>query len=230
MHSNQNKRIVITGVSRGLGLAMAEGFVALGHTVFGCATSAEAIENLGSRWPEPHKFAQVDVSDDAQVRDWAEEVLAGGPVDLLLNNAALMNRPAPLWEVPADEFARLVDVNVKGVANVVRHFVPAMVAQRRGVIVNFSSGWGRGVSSEVAPYCATKWAVEGMTRALAAELPEGMAAIPLNPGIIDTDMLRLAWANGAAAHPNPASWAKRAVPFLLNLSHKDNGHPLSVPG
>ena len=230
MKLDSPKRIVITGVSRGLGLAMAEGFIELGHTVLGCATSAQVIEKLRASWSKPHDFAQVDVSDDAQVKAWAEQLLAPGPVDLLLNNAALMNQPAPLWEFPADEFSRMVDVNIKGVANVIRHFVPAMVARRSGVIVNFSSGWGRAVSPEVAPYCATKWAVEGLTRALAAELPDGMAAVPLNPGIIDTDMLRIAWSNGASAYPTPAAWAERAVPFLLNLSGKDNGHPLSVPG
>ena len=80
------------------------------------------------------------------------------------------------------EFTRLVDVNVRGVQNVIRHFVPAMVAKRKGVIVNLSSGWGRSTSPEVAPYCATKWAIEGLTQALADELPAGMAAVPLNPG------------------------------------------------
>jgi NAD(P)-dependent dehydrogenase (short-subunit alcohol dehydrogenase family) len=61
------------------------------------------------------------------------------------------------------------------------------------VIVNLSSGWGRSVSPEVAPYCATKWAIEGLTQAFAKELPEGLAAVALNPGVIDTDMLRLAF-------------------------------------
>src|SRR5205823_14154043 len=115
-----------------------------------------------------------------------EKILAAGPVDLLLNNAALINRSAVFWKVPVEEFDRLVDVNIKGVANVLRHFVPAMVARRRGVIVNFSSGWGRSVSPEEAPYCATKWAIEGLTLALAHELPRGVAALPLNPGVIDT--------------------------------------------
>ena len=89
-----------------------------------------------------------------------------------------MHTPAPLWQVPADEFSRLIDVNISGVYYVIRHFGPAMVARGRGVIVNFSSGWGRSVSPEVAPYYATKWAIEGLTRALAEELPKGMAAVP----------------------------------------------------
>ena len=157
---------------------------------------------------------QVDVTDaNAVSRDGRHEVIAKyGPPDLLINNAALMNDPAPLWEVPADEFSALVDVNVKGVFNVIRAFVPAMVARGRGAIVNLSSGWGRSTAPEVAPYCATKYAIEGLTLALAQDLPNGMAAVPLNPGIIDTDMLRQAWADGANRYQKPDVWAQKAAP------------------
>jgi NAD(P)-dependent dehydrogenase (short-subunit alcohol dehydrogenase family) len=100
-----------------------------------------------------------------------------------------------------------------------------MVKAGRGVIVNFSSGWGRAVDAEVAPYCATKWAIEGLTRALALELPAGMAAVPLNPGIIDTAMLRSCFGEGAGGYPGPEEWARQAVPFLLALGPRHNGKP-----
>ena len=229
MAKTDSRIVVITGVSRGLGLAMTEEFVARGHTVCGCARNAQHVERLRDRFAAPHIFAAVDVSHDEQVRSWTQVVLAAhGPPDLLVNNAALMNTTAPLWEVPYDEFAQLIDVNVKGVFSVLRHFLPAMVDRGRGVIVNFSSGWGRSVSPEVAPYCASKWAIEGLTRSLAEELPRGMAAVPLNPGVINTDMLRTAWGEDAASHQDPKSWAKRAVDLLLGLSAKDNGQPLAV--
>ena len=141
----------------------------------------------------------------------------------MLNNAALINANAPLWQVPAKEFDTVIDVNIKGTVNVIRHFLPAMLERGSGVIVNFSSGWGRSTSSEVAPYCATKWAIEGLTRALRQELPRGLAAIPLNPGIIDTDMLRSCFGSGAGSYPNAKQWAEKAVPFLLGLGPKDNG-------
>ena len=83
---------------------------------------------------------------------------------------------------------------------------------------------------EVAPYCASKYAIEGLSKALAQELPAGMASIPLNPGVIDTDMLRSAWGDGAGSYPTAAKWAKRAAPFLLALSASDNGKSLTVPG
>jgi len=230
MASKSTKRIVLTGVTRGLGRALAERFLEQGHTVLGCGRSAPALDELRPQAGPVHDFAQVDVSREAEVRNWASHVLEQfGAPDLLLNNAAIINPNAPLWEIPGSEFDRVIDVNIKGVANVLRHFVPAMIARKSGVIVNFSSGWGRSTSPEVAPYCATKWAIEGLTRALAQELPAGMAAIPLNPGIVDTDMLRSCFGDSAAQYPDAAAWSERVAPFLLQLGAKDNGKALTAP-
>ena len=224
------KRILLTGAGRGLGLAMTEEFIARGHTVIACSQSPSNVEALSQRFGSPHRFDVVDVAKEVQVRDWAAMVLKeAGPPDLLLNNAAVVNRNAPLWEVPVEEFSQVVDVNIKGTFHVLKHFLPAMVARGSGVIVNFSSGWGRSTSPEVAPYCATKYAIEGLTLALAQELPKGMAAIPLNPGIINTDMLRSSFGGEATTYPTPAEWAMKAVPFLLKLGAKDNGQSLSAP-
>jgi NAD(P)-dependent dehydrogenase (short-subunit alcohol dehydrogenase family) len=223
------KRIVITGVTRGLGRAMAERFAELGHLVAGCGRSPGAIKKLESELGHHHHVVALDVTHDQAVKAWALDVVARfGPPDLLINNAAVINHNAPLWNVPADEFDQVVDINIKGVANVIRHFVPPMIARGSGVIVNFSSGWGRSTSAEVGPYCATKWAIEGLTRALAQELPQGLAAIPLNPGIIDTAMLRSCFGDEAGQYLSPAKWAQTAVPFLLALGPDDNGKPLSV--
>jgi NAD(P)-dependent dehydrogenase (short-subunit alcohol dehydrogenase family) len=224
-----NRIIVITGVTRGLGRAMSEEFVRLGHTVLGCGRSEKEIARLSASFKAPHAFERVDVSSDEQVKEWSAQVLkAHGPPDLLLNNAAIINRSAPLWKVSAKEFSDVIDINLKGVANVIRHFLPAMVERKSGVIVNFSSGWGRSTDAEVAPYCATKWAIEGLTQALAQELPEGMATIPLNPGIIDTEMLRSCFGTSAGHYPGPREWAQQAVPFILKLSARDNGRALTV--
>jgi len=162
---------------------------------------------------------------------WSERVMGAiGTPDIVINNAALINTPAPLWKVPADEMAKVVNVNIVGVANVIRAFAPAMIERGTGVFVNLSSGWGRSVSPEVAPYCATKWAIEGMTKALAEELPKGMAAIPLNPGVIDTDMLRTCFSGGASSYPKAEEWALKAAPYILGLGPEDNGKSVSVGG
>lgn len=208
---------------------MARGFAERGWRIAGCARSPEGVAALQSELGDGHWFLPVDVVDDGQVETFCSgaEREVGTP-DLLLNNAALMNEPAPLWEVSAEEFSTLVDVNIKGVANVLRHAVPRMITAGRGIAVNFSSGWGRSTSPEVAPYCATKWAIEGLSQALSQELPSGVATVALNPGIIDTEMLRLAWGEGAASYPAPEEWAKRAVPYLEALSVRDNGRAVTV--
>src|ERR1019366_459246 len=226
--SLMKKTILITGVSRGLGRALTEEVIRLGHVVLGCRRSAKEIAALQKQFPAPNDFAVVNVADDSQVAAWAKKVLATHAApDLLLNNAALINRNAPLWKVSAQEFSDVIDVNIKGVANVLRHFVPAMIRAGRGVIVNFSSGWGRSTDAEVAPYCATKWAMEGLTQALAQELPPGMAAVPLNPGIINTEMLQSCFAGGASNYPLANEWAKTAAPFLLKINAADNGRQLT---
>jgi NAD(P)-dependent dehydrogenase (short-subunit alcohol dehydrogenase family) len=202
----------------------------LGHTVAGCARDHDACLHLAAELPAPHRFDPVDVANDRAVAAWVRAVVeAVGVPDLVVNNAALINRSAPLWELTAEEFDVVVDVNVKGVANMARHVLPHMVAQGRGTIVNFSSGWGRSTSPEVAPYCATKWAVEGLTQALAQELPPGLAAVAVNPGIIHTRMLESCFGASAASYQAPASWARRAAPFLLRLGRAHNGQSLDVP-
>ena len=231
MPTAQSRTVVITGVTRGLGRAMVDEFVRLGHTVLGCGRSVAAISRLKEVFGPPHDFQPLNVAADAEVKAWAARLLAShGPPDLLLNNAALINRNAPLWDVGVQEFSDVVDVNIKGVANLIRHFVPAMVKRKSGVIVNFSSGWGRSTDAEVAPYCATKWAIEGLTQALAQELPPGMAAIALNPGIINTERLQSTFGGSASGYRSAAEWARTAVPFLLKLGPAQNGEPMTAPG
>ena len=205
------------------------GLAARGWRVAGCARNPGGLEAVAAELGPGHFFASVDVVEEDEVQAFCQAARreVGAP-DLLLNNAALINEPASLWEISAEDFNRVVDVNIKGVANMLRHAIPVMIDNENGVAVNFSSGWGRSTSPEVAPYCATKWAIEGLTQALAQELPGGVAAVAFNPGVIDTDMLRLAWGEEASAYPGPEEWARVAVPFLEKLGVGDNGGALSV--
>src|ERR1700690_1881632 len=149
--SDNMKTILITGVTRGLGRAMTGEFIRLGHTVLGCGRSEKEIAQLQKQFPPPNNFAAVDVASDGQVAAWAKCTgAAHGAPDLRLNNAAIINRNAPLWQIGAAEFSQVIDVNIKGVVNVIRHFVPAMVARGAGIIVNLRSGWGRSTGAEVA--------------------------------------------------------------------------------
>jgi len=225
------KKIVLTGCTKGLGRALVDEFIALGHIVIGCGRNSEAILDLRFSIAAPSTFDVLDVAEAKKVELWAERMLTQhGVPDLVINNAGLLTNPAPLWKQNAAEVARLFQVNLTGVVHVVQGFVPAMIERGAGVVVNLSSGWGRSVSADFAPYCASKWGIEGLTQALAEELPAPLAAIPLSPGVIDTAMLRQCYAEGASEYPGPAAWAKIAAPFLLQLSRKDNGRSLTVPG
>ena len=223
-----SKCIVITGVSRGLGLALTERLIELGHQIVGCARSESSVAELSSRFPE-HFFRVVDITCADSVAKWANDAIAEkGAPDLVLNNAGVINQNASLWNVPVEEFSRVIDVNIKGSFHVIRSFVPAMIERNQGVIANFSSGWGRSTAPEVAPYCATKWGIEGLTSSLAQELPSNMAAVAVNPGIINTDMLQSAFGSGAGSFPTAKEWGERAAEFLLSLSAADNGVPASI--
>lgn len=210
---------------------MVDEFIARGDTiVVGCARSEKKLAELRTQYPSPHRFHALDVCDADAVKKFALETIeqTGAP-DLLINNASIINRNAPLWEISAEEFSNVTDININGVANIIRHFVPAMIANNTGIIVNLSSGWGRSTSPEVAPYCATKHAIEGLTAALAQELPNGLAVVTFNPGTIDTDMLRSCYGVEASAYPEASEWAITAVPYLAKLKAKDNGRALTAP-
>jgi len=221
--------IWLIGCTAGLGRAMVPEFHERGHRLVGSGRNNAALDELSAQYPDDH-FVQVDVADDSSVAAFAQTALAAtGAPDLLINNAGVINEPANLWEIDAAEFDKVIDVNVKGVANMIRHVVPAMIANGSGVIANLSSGWGRSTSPHVAPYCTSKWAVEGLTSALAQELPSGIAAVAVNPGIIATNMLRTCWPDTADEFGSPESWATTAAPFFLDLKPADNGRSLNAP-
>jgi NADP-dependent 3-hydroxy acid dehydrogenase YdfG len=225
------KIIVITGVSKGLGRVMTEMFIQSGHRVAGCARDLQAIESLKSHFAEGQDFTALDIRDEKAVKQWSRNVISMfGPPDLLINNAGAAHAPAPFWEINHVLFDRVIDINIKGMANVLRHFMPAMIQQKQGVIVNFSAGWGRYTAANASAYCASKWAVEGLTGALAKELPKGMAAVSLWPGTIHTETLELTHGREKAEnYLTPELWSKRAADFLLGIGASDNGKQLSIP-
>lgn len=226
---SDSRIIVLTGCTRGLGRELVDRFSERGHTVLGCGRSEKHVAELAALHGPPHDFAAVDVGDRAAVAAWAEGLLAShGTPDLVINNAAVMNEPAPLWEIDPDAFEHLMQVNVTGTLNVIRGFVPAMIAAGRGVIANLSSGWGTSTSPEVGPYCASKHAIEGLTGSLAQELPRPVTAVAVSPGVVDTDMLRTCFDSAAGAYPKPAEWGERAADFFLGLGPDDNGTSLRI--
>ncbi|KAF6142196.1 hypothetical protein GIB67_037114 [Kingdonia uniflora] len=230
------RTILITGVSKGLGRALALEIAKEGHTVIGCSRAQDKLDTLQTDLNgtnNKHLLIKADVQSDSNVAELARSVVEskgvpdiiecfyyqreteGGNVkvmegedksELPVNNAGTINKNNKLWEVPVEEFDAVIDTNIKGVANVMRHFLPLMVGKKQGVVVNMSSGWGRSAAAQVAPYCASKWAIEGLTKSVAKELPEGMAIVALSPGVINTDMLTSCFGASASLYQTPEAW------------------------
>lgn len=241
----ERRHIVISGVTSGLGRELVLHFCAAGHAVYGCGRRGDALDALRAACPAA-ALTRLDVCDDAAVAAWAA---ACPEADLVVANAGVSpesGRSLAPWAVPRADFDATLDVNVKGVATMVRHFVPAMVARGRGVFVAISSGLGRSANPRHGAYCASKWAVEGLVKSVALALPPPLAAVPLAPGVrgprlslsrpsasrapdrrsqvVATEMQSGA-GDGDARH-----WATVAGPLLLGLGRADNGASLSVPG
>lgn len=215
--------IVITGTSKGLGLALAQYFCNRGHLVSGCSRSPS---NLGISHDNYH-HTEIDITDPKACMLWAEKCALP---DILINNASIINKRAPLWELPAEEFVKVMEINVTGAFHILQSFLPMMVAKNHGVIINMSSGWGRSPEGTLIPYVASKYAIEGLTQSLAEELPSQMTAASLDPGGgIKTDMLASCSPDYHKIAISPENWVETAGPYILQITRKDNGACLTCP-
>jgi 3alpha(or 20beta)-hydroxysteroid dehydrogenase len=178
---------LVSGGARGLGLAMAEAFVAEGASVMiGDVFDAEAegvARGLGAAAGTVH----LDVTSEA---DWEAAVdvtrARFGHLDVLVNNAGTAEG-APLWETSLDSYRRVIEVNQVGVFLGMRAVVEAMTDAGRGSIINISSMDGLVGSPRIISYIASKWAVRGMTKAAAMELaPRNIRVNSIHPGNVHT--------------------------------------------
>ncbi|KAI5658157.1 hypothetical protein M9H77_26950 [Catharanthus roseus] len=152
------RTVLITGVSRGLGKALALELAKRGHTVIGCSRSQEKLNSLQADLTShssplsisKHLVMNVDVRSNNSVEEFARSIVEKKSVpDIIVNNAGTINRNNKVWEVPPEEFDNVIDINIKGIANMLRHFIPIMIENKQGVIVNMSSGWGRSAAAQV---------------------------------------------------------------------------------
>ena len=176
--------VVITGGSRGIGAAAVELFAAKGHRV--CflyeknhTAAQKVVDKTGA------ESYCCDVADGQAVR---ETFAAIGDVDVLICNAGIVSYGL-MQDLPAAEWDRIFDVNVKGVYNCVNAAMPAFLRKHAGCVITISSMWGQVGASCEAAYSATKGAVIALTKALAKELgPSGIRVNCVAPGVILTDM------------------------------------------
>jgi NAD(P)-dependent dehydrogenase (short-subunit alcohol dehydrogenase family) len=183
---------LITGVSGGLGREIALAAVARGDIVFGTVRkpeAAEAFERLGGR------ALVLDVTDEAAVRAGvAQAEAAAGAIDILVNNAGY-GLVGAVEEASLDEVRAQFETNVIGPLAMLKAVLPAMRARRAGRIINITSVSGLAVWAGTGVYCASKWALEGLTQTLAAEVAElGIKVTNVAPG-----GLRTSFAGGSKA-------------------------------
>ncbi len=185
--------VLVTGASAGIGRACAEAFAAEGASLLLAARRLDRLQtlagDLASRFgTKTHVFA-LDVRDRAGV-DAAFEALPDPwkTVDILVNNAGLGRGLDKLHEGRVEEWEEMIDTNVKGLLYVTRKVVPGMVARGRGHVINIGSLAGREVYPGGNVYCASKFAVKALTRALKMDLlGTPIRVSTVDPGMVETD-------------------------------------------
>jgi NADP-dependent 3-hydroxy acid dehydrogenase YdfG len=180
----------ITGASTGFGLQLAEQTLRAGHKVIATARKPEQIANLGYHYSDRCLVLPLDVTNQTQIDSAVTLAIAKfGRVDVLVNNAGYGVAGA-VEEVSEAEFMPMFETNVFGLLRVTRAFLPHLRKQRSGHILNLSSIGGVVASPGMGYYNATKFAVEGISEALAAEVaPLGIRVTIIEPGPFRTDFL-----------------------------------------
>jgi NAD(P)-dependent dehydrogenase (short-subunit alcohol dehydrogenase family) len=180
---------LITGSSRGFGRALATAALEAGDQVVATARDPARVADLARQYPERALAAALDVTDRAAARSAFEAALDRfGRVDVVVNNAGYAN-VAPVETGPEEDFRRQFETNFWGVYNVSTAALPVLRALGGGTIIQFSSVGGRvGGSAGIGSYQAAKFAVDGLTRVLAAETaPLGIRYLVVEPGGFATD-------------------------------------------
>ena len=233
MENSQSKVIVITGATYGLGNAMAREFLRLGHKVAGCGRTESIVRQLTQEFSsiaDRCDLAAVDVIQDEQVSQWAKQVLMKfGSPDVLINNVGVYGKLMNFWELPAEDFNRVVDVDIKGTANVTRHFVPQMISSGRGVVCNVTSWLGRNNAAKLTAIATGKWGVEGFSRNLAEELPDPLVSFQLDPGIVLSPLTEKHLPPDETAKLiTGEEWAEKVCPAVLAIDRSMNGKLLET--
>lgn len=192
--SFEPKVAIVTGASQGIGRAIAKALSGRGVAVALAARNSVGLVSVDNEIRERGGRSFViptDVRDEGRVQEMAEETARRfGPVDLLVNNAGVVDRRA-IVETELSDWDRVLDVNLKGTFLCTRAVLPEMIARRRGRIVNVSSISGRLGTPFLSAYCASKWGLLGFTKASAEEVKDhGVQVFAVCPGSVRTEMLQ----------------------------------------
>jgi NAD(P)-dependent dehydrogenase (short-subunit alcohol dehydrogenase family) len=182
------RHAVVTGASRGIGAAIAMRLAERGAETTLMGRDADALEREAARCANAHAII-CDVTDPAAVDRAFAEARARGPIAILINNAGVAES-APLLKTSDAMLDRLMAVNVTSAFRCTRAALPSMIELGWGRVVNIASIAGLQGASYITAYCATKHALVGFTRALAAETArQGVTVNAVCPGYVDTDLV-----------------------------------------
>jgi len=236
MNRIKGKLVLITGASSGIGLACARRFAAEGADLILWARRVERLEQLAPELERScgvsARFARLDVRDREAVNRAAEALIREGLVpDVLINNAGLAAGLDKLHEGDPDDWDRMIDTNIKGLLNVTRAILPAMVERGRGHIVNIGSVAGHLVYPKGNVYNATKFAVRALTEGMSLDLvgtPIRVSSI--DPGMVETEFSLVRFHGDAekaaevyrGLQPLTADDVADAVAYVVNLPEHVN--------
>jgi len=187
MTNTVNQTVLVTGAGAGIGLAIAQAFLAEGYWVHICDISPEAIDSAITDNPGL-KGSIADVGDYHAVTALIEEVRAwAGEVDVLVNNAGIAGPTALAEDISPEEWERTININLNGMFYCTREVIPAMKKRHSGSIINISSCSAKVAMTSRLPYVASKVGVLGFNHALARELgPHNIRVNTILPGAVDS--------------------------------------------
>ena len=226
----QGKVVVITGASRGIGAAAARAFAQAGASVALLARNVGQITDLAAELGPQALAVPCDVADWAAVQAAVQAVLARfGRLDVMINNAGVIDPISRLADADPLEWGRAVDINLKGVFHGMRAVLPIMRAQGAGTIITISSGAAVNPMEGWSAYCAAKAGALMLTRtAHLEEAASGLRVLGLSPGTVATDMQRVIKASGVNAVSQldfsvhiPADWPARALLWMCGPAADD---------
>jgi len=218
-----NKTVVITGASRGIGAATARHFATLGANVVLAARSTDDIKAIAAEIGSQAIAVSCDVSDQSQVQSLMNKAVETfDSIDILINNAGVIDPVQRLEESDIEAWDRLIDINVKGVYYGIRHALPIMKSQGSGTIITIGSGAGTSALEGWSHYCTSKAAVHHLNACLhKEESKSGIRALVLSPGTVATEMQTVIAASGVNPVSQipwedhiPAEWPAKALAWM----------------
>jgi NAD(P)-dependent dehydrogenase (short-subunit alcohol dehydrogenase family) len=192
------RRALVTGAGRGIGLAAAAALAEAGARVTLCARTASEIEEAAEALRQKGLLAETLTLDVTDVSAFRAAIDAQEPFQVLVNNAGT-NRPNSFTDVPVEDFDIVMNLNVRAAYFAAQAIAQRMIATKtRGSIINMSSQMGHVGGANRSLYCASKWAMEGFSKAMAIDLaPHGIRSNTLCPTFIETPMTRPFFENAA---------------------------------